>query len=268
MKHINVLFVLALTAGGLAACNAEVTTTGTTGKARAVAASPSPRPPKEALQAAVRALDATAYNFAIREGTTAGGGMTSGGGRIDPSAQSANLTLTGKDDEDTLTLAYVVIAPALWLQVDFGEELNKSVGVDPGAWMVIDRSKLTSLDLVPIDQTGAPDLGLTDLFKGGLGEVKRIDATHLGGTVDMTVASGLLSPGGDALKEAGDRAKSVPFTATTDEQGRLTSFKIDGGSLSNHLAIDLTFTGFGSVQPITKPTVAIAAPDKVYEILN
>ncbi|MFG2044652.1 hypothetical protein [Dactylosporangium sp. NPDC048998] len=118
------------------------------------------------------------------------------------------------------------------------------------------------------DETGAPELGITELFKNGLGEVERTDATHFTGTVDVTAANSVLTPSDDVLKKAGAKARSVPFTATIDDRGRLTAFNIQGASIDPDLAMELTFTGFGSVLPITEPTDAIPAPDSVYGLFN
>ncbi|MEV8511683.1 hypothetical protein [Dactylosporangium sp. NPDC051484] len=119
-----------------------------------------------------------------------------------------------------------------------------------------------------MDETGAPELGVTDLFKNGLGEVERVDATHFTGTVDMTAASSVLEPSDNVLKKAGAEAKSVPFTATVDDQGHLIALKIEGASIDPDLAMELTFTGFGAIQAITKPTGAIQAPDSVYKLFE
>jgi hypothetical protein len=134
--------------------------------------------------------------------------------------------------------------------------------------MLVDRSRLSSDAAVPLDETGAPDLGLTDLFKNGLGEAERADATHFTGTVDVTAADGLLAPSDKTMQKAGTEAKSVPFTATIDDKGRLTAFREEPGSIDPELGMELTFTGFGSVQPVSKPTGAIPATEAVYKMFS
>ncbi|MEV6929072.1 hypothetical protein AB0M46_31905 [Dactylosporangium sp. NPDC051485] len=257
---------LTIAAVGLAGCETEVTTgPGTPGQARAikpVQASASALPPAEALKGAVKALDTTSYNFGIKAGEV------SGGGRIDPAAKSANMQLTGEVEKISISMAYIVIAPNLWFKGDFGDELNQHWGLKPGAWLLIDKTKLTSTASLPINDAGAPELGVTELFKDGLSAVERADATHFTGTVDMTLANSILAPSEDTLKGAGAKAKAVPFTATTDAEGRLTSFKIDGAGIDPNLSMELTFTGFGSIQPVTKPSNATKAPDSVYDLFN
>ena len=261
MKHITVLLALTLTAGGLAGCNAEVQST-SGAQARPIASSAAALPPNEALLAAVQALDTTAYNFEIQQGTK------SGGGRIDPATKSATMELGGTVQKLTVSVAYTVISPDLWVKADFGKELNQLWGLIPGTWMLIDRAKVDSTATLPVDKAGAPKLGVTELFKNGLVEVKRTDATHFTGTVDVTAADTILAPTDDVLEKAGAKAKAVPFTATTDGQGRLTAFTIDGASIDPELAMRLTFAGFGSILPVTKPAGAVAAPDAVYDLFS
>ncbi|GAA3207295.1 hypothetical protein ACFO1B_19400 [Dactylosporangium siamense] len=261
MKHITVLFTLALAAAGLSACDAEVTSA-SGAQARPIASSPAALPPNEALLAAVQALDTTAYNFNIKQGTK------TGGGRIDPAAKSATMELGGTVEQFTVSVAYTVIAPQLWVKADFGKELNQLWGLPANVWMLVDLAKVGSTATLPVDKAGAPKLGVTELFKNGLVEVKRTDATHFTGTVDVTAADTILAPTDDVLKKAGAKAKAVPFTATVDGQGRLTAFAIDGASIDPELAMQLTFAGFGSVLPVTEPAGATPAPDSVYQLFS
>ncbi|MGI5240568.1 hypothetical protein [Dactylosporangium sp. CA-139066] len=261
MKHITALLTLVVAAGALAGCEAEFTTD-TGGQGRVIAASASPLPPAEALKAAVKNLDETAYTFGIKQGD-----MT-GGGRIDSRAKVATMQIGGDVGTTHISVAYTIVTPELWIKADFGDDLNKQWGLDPVHWLLVDRSKVSSTATLPVDSSGAPELGVTELFKDGLGEVTRTDATHFAGTVDMTVANSVLAPSADTLKSAGAKAKAVPFTATTDDKGRLTSFVIDGASISSDLAMSLTFAGFGEIQPVTKPTGAIPAPDSVYQLFD
>jgi hypothetical protein len=259
MKHITLLFTLVVAAGVLAGCEAEVDT-GDTTKARTVAASPSAPPPAEALKAAANALDKTPYTFAIKQRD-----MT-GGGRIDRGGKAATMQIGGDVGTTHISVAYTVLASGLWIKADFGDALNQQWGLDPVTWLLVDKSKLSATATLPVDATGAPKLGVTELFRDGLGEVTRTDATHFAGTVDLTAADSIIAPSTEALKNAG--AKAAPFTASTDEQGRLTSFVIDGAKSSPELAMTLSFAGFGDIQPVTAPADAAPAPDSIYPLFD
>ncbi|MGI5184156.1 hypothetical protein ACQEVZ_48660 [Dactylosporangium sp. CA-152071] len=261
MRHITVLFVLALTAGGLTGCTIE-TQVGTPSAGRVIGAPTADLPPKEALLAAVNTLGSTAYTFEIKQGAK------TGGGRIDPADQAATMSMGGRVGTIDISVAYTVIAPELWVKADFGAQLNKAWGVDAAHWMRVDRSKVGASATLPIDPAGAPRLGITELCENGLGEVERTDATHYKGTIDVTAADTILAPPDDAVRKAGAKAKAVPFTATVDAKGRLTEFAVDGDAIDPELSIRLTFAGFGSVQPVTEPAGAIPAPDSVYELFE
>lgn len=257
MKHITVLLALVMTAGGLSACDAV-----TTAEAKPIASPSAALPPAEALLAAVEALDKAAYNFDIKQGTK------TGGGRIDPGARTATMSLGGRVQNIDISVAYTIMTPELWVKADFGKDLNKLWNLNPATWMAIDRSKVASTATLPIDDAGAPQLGVIEMCKKGLTDVKRTDATHYAGTVDVTAADSVLAPSDDIVKKAGAKAKAVPFTATTDDQGRLTTFTVDGDAIDPELTLHLTFAGFGSILPVTKPTGAIPAPDSVYDLFN
>ena len=262
MKHITVLLALTLTAGGLAGCTTDVRT-GPPAEGRPIGSSSAAAlPPKEALLAAVQTLDTTAHSFTIKQGTK------TGNGRIDPAAKTASMGMGGKVENLTVSVAYTVIAPDFWVKADFGKDLNQLWGLDPATWMLFDRSKLDASATLPVDQAGAPKLGVTELFRDGLADVKRTDATHFTGTVDVTAADTILAPSDEAVKKAGAKAKALPFTATTDGQGRLTAFTVDGGSIDPDLALQLTFGGFGSIQPVTEPTPAAPAPASAYDLFS
>ncbi|WP_238009112.1 hypothetical protein KZZ52_25755 [Dactylosporangium sp. AC04546] len=255
---MTALLALVLTAGGVAACDVKASSDS---PAQAVSAAPD-----AVLKAAVHALESTAHTFGVKQGKA--GKLNVGSGSLDPAAKSGTIAMTSTRDEETIALAFTVIAPDLWLKADFGPGPNKAMGLEPDLWMHVDGSKLGPDDTKPFDEAGAPKFGIIDLFKNGLHDVKRTDATHFSGTVDVSDVDSLLSPSNGALDKVGDRAKSIPFTATVDDKGRLTAFTIDGGSIDSDLAYELTFAGFGSVLPVTKPVGAVPAPAEVYELFD
>lgn len=262
MRPITVLFALALAAAGLAACDTEPQDAGPGGQARPIASATSALPPKEALLAAVQALETTAHTFEIKQGSK------SGGGRIDPATRTATMGMGGKVEKVTVSVEYTIIAPELWVKADFGKELNELWGLPGGTWMAVDRGKIASTATLPVDRAGAPRLGVTELFKAGLVEVNRADATHYSGTVDVTAADSVLAPSEAAVKNAGAKAKAMPFTATVDDRGRLTAFIIDDAGIDPELGLRLTFAGFGSILPVTAPADAIPAPAEAYELFD
>src|SRR5258708_26247455 len=108
--------------------------------------------------------------------------------------------------------------------------------------MHLDSTKVEDKAQLPIDDAGSPAIGTANMLQGAA-DVKQADATHFSGVVDVTQIDSLVAPDQELLKKVGDKAKAVPFTATVDEQGRLTALKLDGASLDPGLTVDLAFTG-------------------------
>nr|BFE61017.1 hypothetical protein GCM10020063_055430 [Dactylosporangium thailandense] len=263
MKPITVALVGALALASLAGCETSVTTTGTPASARAVNTA---LPPPEALAKSVKALGTTAFNVAVKQG------VMTGGGRVDPAAGKAVLSMGGNVDLGAgvgvtrLSLGYTVLAPELYIKADFGDTLNEHYGMDPTTWMHVDRAKLTG-NALPLSEDGKLDVGITELLSG-TADVQRTDKTHYTGTIDVSAVRGSLAPTQDSVQKAGAKAKAIPFKATLDEEGRLTVFTIDGASIDEDLAMELTFTGYGSIDPVTVPAGAIECPASVYELIG
>ncbi|WP_426512176.1 hypothetical protein ACPPVO_17045 [Dactylosporangium sp. McL0621] len=262
MKHITAALVGALALASLAGCETSIST-GTTGTAKAVN-NAAAVPPQEALTKAVKTLDTTAYNVALRQG------VMTGGGRVDPAAGKAVLTIGGDvdlglgDGKTHLSVGYTILAPELYIKADFGDTINEHYGMDPAAWMHVDRSKITGSQ-IPLTAAGRMDVGIVELLSNTAG-VKRADKTHYTGTIDVTTVKGIMAPTSAAAKKEG--AKTLPFTATVDAQNRLTVFTIDGASVDENLAMEVTFTGYGSIDPVTAPAGAIECPEPVYQLIG
>jgi hypothetical protein len=154
--------------------------------------------------------------------------------------------------------------------MDFGQAaLNRQFGVQPTKYMHVDRTKIKSSN-VPVTFSAGDALGISG-FKDAILTVERSDATHFTGTVDGTKLADVEELDSDAVSKAGDKAKSLPFTATVDSQGTLTEFKIDPGTAGADLAIDVKVTDVGGAgSTVTKPpaNMVVEAPSKVYEMLN
>lgn len=232
----------------------SVSTTSAAGAPSATTAAPN-----DALSAAVTALSTTSYKLHMQQSD---GSVT---GEIDPAAKTAQVTSTGTVSGQNISVGYTVITPDVWTKIDLGATLNKQLGLTPGTWMHIDRTKVTDRSQLPVNAAGEFTIGT---LLTGVANVQQTDSTHYTGTVDLTDTNSLLSPDKDALTKAGAKAKAVPFTATLDDQGRLTSFKEDGATIDPALTVEITFTDFGAPMSITKPAGAIEAPAAIYQFLN
>jgi hypothetical protein len=247
---------------GLAGCNSSAQT----GSAATTSATPSPSPslaaPKDALAAAIGQLSQTSYAFTVKQS------IVSGQGKVDPAGKAAQVSIAGSGSGVNIKMSAVTVGSDTWIQMDFGAALDGQAGIDPNTWMHVDLSKVQNTDALPVDPA-SPDLLDFSTISTAMLTAQRVDATHYKGTIDLTAVKGAASPDSDTLTKTGDKAKSVPFTATLDGNARLTEFTTDGGGIDPGLSLDVTFSDYGTTQNITKPTgTIVSAPTAVYSFLN
>lgn len=248
---------LAIASLALAACSS------TSNSASAGSASPTPSvAPSAALLAAAAGLNGKGYDMTL---TAAG---ITGHGSVDPTNHAVTLDAKGSEGGQTYELDLTGIGSDLWVKVDLGA-LNSQVGLDPKKWLKIDATKIDD-STIGLDLSNLSDvLDIASLTKA-VSNVQRTDATHLTGTIDLTNLSGVEKPDADVLKKAGAAAKSVPFTATLDGQGRLSDLKINGDSIDSGLSVDIAVSNVGSPTAVTPPPAAdvVPAPAAIYQILG
>jgi hypothetical protein len=254
-----------ITIAGLLVTVASLAIVGCGTKAGTTSASSSPTPlsPKDALIASVKVFDSNSYTVTVTQpGTTIKA-------KADMTNKVAGMTFDFKSSTVSMKQDWVLTESDTWIKMDLGgASLNKQFGVQPTKWMHVDKSKLKSVPPVVFGANGDP-LGVAG-FDSALVTVERVDATHFSGTLDASKLANIEEPDADALKKAGDKAKSLPFTATIDGQGRLAEFKIDKNTAAPALAIDVAVIDIGgAASTATKPTTnIIQMPNSVYTMLN
>jgi hypothetical protein len=179
-------------------------------------------------------------------------------GNLDPQADKATTTMkfTGQGTSSTMEIRAV------------GEDVYlKATGmpnVDPSKWLHLDVAQLsgTSFDILPEgDAAGA------SRFVENMADVQRTGDGYRG-TLDLTKVSGRAGVSVDVL---GGKGNAVPFTATVDEQDRLTGLTIDLSSIDAKLGtIKTTYSGFGEPVTVEAPPAAqtVEAPDSLLRILG
>jgi hypothetical protein len=184
-------------------------------------------------------------------------------GSVDPARHAASLVATAGE----LELDEVVDSGQVWLKMDLGDVANKQLGISPDKWMKLDSTKLVNDNNLPVRADGSDPIDMPGIL-AGVTTVSRVDATHLAGTLDLTKVTGHNAPDPDAVKRSGDAAKSVAYAATTDNQGRITVFRVDTTSFDPGLTVAIGYSNYGAPSAITKPANAIPAPDSVYSVFN
>lgn len=245
-------------AGLMAGCGAK----NGTGASASPTAKPSPTlAPKEALLASTKSLATSTYKFTIKSA-----GLT-GNGAADPTNKTAKATATGQMDGVSLKVDFIQIANDLYAKLDLGP-VTSQLGIQTDKYYHADASKLGDATSMPFGDTGQP-VDANGLL-AGLNDVKTTDGKHFTGTIDATKMTGDEALDSDAVSKAGDKAKSIPFTATLDDQGRLTDLNVDGSSIDPQLAIEVTLSDYGSATGISKPDASqvTEAPDSVLQFLK
>ena len=227
-------------------------------------AGPSAGPGNAALTAALGKIGSTSYNFDIKQRGLGGGGS------VDPVAHNASIQLIGPEQGTNVNIQALQIGIGnLFAKFDAGSVIDAQVGIDPTKWMLVDLNQLTGPNAKPFDATSGDVLDVAGLM-AGVNTVQQTDSTHLTGTVDLTRATGVNVPTADDLTTAGTAAKTTPFTATLDGQGRLTELNIDASGFDKDLSFDIVFSAFGAASALTAPAAAdfIPAPAGLYQLLN
>jgi hypothetical protein len=250
---------LAVASLALAACSS--TSNSASAGSATTSASPSVAP-ADALVAAATSLNGKGYDMTLTAASVTGKGS------VDPTNHAVTFDAKASEGGQTFELNLTGIGSDLWAKIDLGA-LNSQVGLDPTKWIKIDATKVdeSSIGLNLSNLSDVLDIG--SLTKA-VSNVQRTDATHLTGTIDLTSLTGTEKPDADALKKAGAAAKSVPFTATLDDQGRLSDLKINGDSIDTGLSVDIAVSNVGSPTAVTAPPTAevVPAPAAIYQILG
>jgi hypothetical protein len=249
---------LAIASLALAACSS--TSNSASGSASS-SASPSVAP-ADALVAAATSLNGKGYDMTLTAASVTGKGS------VDPDNHAVTFDAKASEGGQTFELNLTGIGSDLWAKIDLGA-LNSRVGLDPSKWLKIDPTKVDESS-IGLDLSNLSDvLDIGSLTKA-VSNVQRTDATHLTGTIDLTSLTGAEKPDADSLKKAGAAAKSVPFTATLDDQGRLSDLKINGDSIDSGLSVDIALSNVGSPTAVTAPPAAdvVPAPAAIYQLLG
>ncbi len=249
-------------AGLVAGCGAKNGTTA--GASPTAKATPSPAlAPKAALAASILPLATSSYQFTITSAALTGNGAA------DQATQAATLTATGTAEGVSIKLDFIRIGNDAYAKLDFGG-LNGQLGIQSDKYLHLDVTKLGASPSLPLNLTGSP-VDLAGLLTGVNDDVKTTDGGRTyTGTIDLTKATGDNVPDADVLKNVGDKAKAVPFTAKLDDQGRLSDLKIDGSAIDPQLSFETSITGYGTAANVTKPddSQVVEAPDSVLKLFS
>jgi hypothetical protein len=236
---------LALAAAlGLSACGPDEDRAAPAASSAAGASQPAQQAdPRQELAAAAAKLAAETFRMDLRTG-----GSMSMTGTLDPKAQNAAMTM----DMSALARGTKVEVRKLGndMYLKFGGSLGSMLGAG-GKWMHVDVTRLgagSSLNVMPGDDPA----GSQSLVKA-MTDVQRVGEHGYRGTVDLRRTPRYSS----GLKSLGARAAAVPFTARTDEQGRLVEITMDMTDVGTAAGkVTTTYSDFGLPVAVHRPAAS------------
>ncbi|GAA1806065.1 hypothetical protein GCM10009682_29880 [Luedemannella flava] len=225
-----------------------------------------PASPKDTLIAAAPASSGKSFSF------TSTGAGAKGSGRVDPASKGNDLSFAYTDAElgFTMDMKFLVVDADAWVKITF-ENTDGLTGLPkyPKKWMHLDKSKVTDTDGEYIFD---PDPLSTSSVLKAIVSAEKAGEGDYSGTLDLTAAPDATIVDEEVLKDLGDAAKAVPFTATIGADGHLATLTVKVPKAGKNKAYTYTekYADYGTAKPVSAPAAGDAqeAPDSAYEMLN
>lgn len=258
---LGVLLAVSVAAAGGCGVADAVKDTGTPASAKPLA-------PRDALLEALPDASTGSFRFTIS------GGETPTAGEIDAGRQSYRVGFRYREPKAGFTLFsdYLVVKKQSWIKISFkGAEGLTGLPKLPKKWMLLDPAKVKTED-VPVAYDNETDPGEAGAVLRAIVDVKQTGAGRFAGTTDLT-RKGESDIVDDArLKALGEQAKAVPFEATVDSQGRLTStvVKIPAAGKAKASRYVITYAGYGTTPTPAAPPAGEQQPatKDAYQLIN
>jgi hypothetical protein len=253
-RRLTIAGVALVAAVGLSSCGTSADKAG--GKAGGTAA-PAGAPATTAQADATAELADAAAKLAgesMHVGITMAGGVTMTG-VADAKAQTADMSMTlGAGLADQLRI--IRVGSDMWARGD------GSIGALVGGsdkWVHLDISQMSSL-------IGSGEPATAAKLLRSAADVRSAGDHRFTGTIDLTKAET-----SSAAPSMGAKAKAVPFTARTDDQGRLIEMKIDmSGVASGAGVVTSTYSDFGTPVSVKAPakSTTVEAPTRLRDLIT
>jgi hypothetical protein len=249
----------------LTGCGVRVVPAVGSGKSSTPSAQPE-KPAREVLKASTAETAKTTHKFTmtVGEGTAEGAfDPTTGNGRID-------LTIISTENRLKATFNVLAVGDEAWLKVDLGRAANLPDSPKlPKQWMRLDKSKLEDPD--DLDFRRGDQLDAQAIFAAII-EVRKAGERLYDGTVDLRRAADAFMVNDEHVKALGEGASTIPFSASVDDKGRLTSLEIKVPAARDYEAATWkgTYLDYGVATTFTKPQAGevVAATADAYRIFN
>ncbi|MEV6812933.1 hypothetical protein [Micromonospora sp. NPDC051296] len=248
---------------GVAACNSG-TADSPSGSS---SAQDVPADPKEALLASTKGLAEGNFTFTITADSMTGKGV------VHKPSDSAQMTMSMGDDEFTMDFDLIHITPDTWVKMDLGDLFAGMPGADTfkDKYQHLDAAKAGDAKSLNPFSSGTDPAGAEAMFKG-IAEVEKTGEGAYSGTVDLSAVTDSVATDEAMLKELGEKAKAIPFTAKLDAQGRVTELvmSIPAAGETKAQDIKVTYGDYGAATAVQKPPAdqVVEAGEQTYEMFK
>jgi hypothetical protein len=224
------------------------------------------KPAREVLAASTAETEKTTYKFTMTVGEGTAEGVA------DPATGNGRIDLTFVSPEDRLKVMFNVLSvdDQAWLKVDLGRAASLPDAPKlPKQWMLLDKSKLEDPDDVNFKRGDPMD---AQVIFAGIIEVAKAGEQLYEGTVDLTKAKDAFMVNDSHVKALGEGASTIPFTASVDDKGRLTSLQLKVSAAGEYEAATwkATYLDYGVAVTFAKPQPGevVPATADAYRIFN
>src|SRR4051794_4659529 len=205
------------------------------------------------LSTAVEQLDQTSFTLTASSGS--GFKMT---GSIDAPGGKASAQLTASGPNAEINVKTVLIGQDLYAQVP---GITKA-----GTWTHVDGSRLPANANIGLRPGQIDPVNTANLLKATT-DVKATSDTSYSGSLDLSKAAGVAGLGQVTVAASDAPVQNVPFTATLDAQGRLSTLTVN---LPQGEPLQVTYANYGQPVQVTAPAPSeiTEAPDSFYSSLG
>ncbi|MFD0786608.1 hypothetical protein ACFQZ8_22135, partial [Micromonospora azadirachtae] len=234
-------------------------------------ASPATGDAKQALLASTAATRDGNFRFTMT------GGGSSAEGQVHEPSQSARMKVSLGDSSSDLSMTLDVIhhRPDSWVKVDLGGRAAGSVpGLEElnlGKYQHLDQTRIKGNHNLDFDFDRLDPAG-SEVLTQGVTEVRRTGEGAYAGTLDVSKAAEAGSLDANVITALGAQAKTVPFTARVDAQGRLSELVVQIPAAGQQQAQDvrITYSDYGNATAAQQPPAdqVVEAPAELYNLFN
>ncbi|MGA4726009.1 hypothetical protein ACWEOS_01555 [Micromonospora taraxaci] len=261
----------ACASGGTGTAGSTATPTVTASGTASPSGAPAAGDAKQALLDSTKEISNGNFRFAL-----AGVGSTVEGQVHQPSQSAAmKIAIGGPSSDLAMKLDVIHFKPDSWVKLELSGPTANSLPaikqLNLGKYQHLDQARIKGnrnlgFDFDKVDPAGSA------VLTQGITEVRSTGTGTYAGTIDVTKAAEAGSLNAATIAALGTQAKTVPFTAKVDPQGRLSELVLQLPAAGQTAAqeIKMTYSDYGAATAAQKPPAdqVVEAPAELYNLFN